>query len=195
MKKMISLFKRNYQGDRLVFSEIVEGAEWVANGEGIATRKLNGTPVLSLGGNFYKRYDVKKGRSSPPGSMPCQDDPDPVTGHWPHWVPLSTDPSDKWFLAAISNAKKIMGEFIPEGTYEAIGPHFQGNYERKIEDIIEPHGSETLRDAPRDFEGLRDYLATRPGPFEGIVWHHPDGRMVKIKAKDFGVQKAEKTQT
>ena len=21
---------------------------------------------------------------------------------------------------------------------------------------------------------------------EGIVWHHPDGRMVKIKRKDFG---------
>jgi hypothetical protein len=21
---------------------------------------------------------------------------------------------------------------------------------------------------------------------EGIVWHHPDGRMVKIKKKDFG---------
>ena len=21
---------------------------------------------------------------------------------------------------------------------------------------------------------------------EGVVWHHPDGRMVKIKRKDFG---------
>ena len=24
-------------------------------------------------------------------------------------------------------------------------------------------------------------------PFEGIVWHHPNGRMVKIKARDFGI--------
>ena len=25
-------------------------------------------------------------------------------------------------------------------------------------------------------------------PIEGIVWHHPDGRMAKIKARDFGIQ-------
>lgn len=35
--------------------------------------------------------------------------------------------------------------------------------------------------------GLRSYLSA--GVFEGIVWHHPDGRMVKIKAKDFGLRR------
>lgn len=39
MKKIISLFKRNYEGDHLVRDEIVEGAEWVIAGEGEATRK------------------------------------------------------------------------------------------------------------------------------------------------------------
>jgi hypothetical protein len=24
---------------------------------------------------------------------------------------------------------------------------------------------------------------------EGIVWHHPDGKMVKIKTRDFGIKK------
>jgi len=26
---------------------------------------------------------------------------------------------------------------------------------------------------------------------EGIVWHHPDGRMVKIKGVDFGINRKE----
>lgn len=37
MKKIISLFQRNYDGDRLVRNEVVSGAEWVMNGEGTAT--------------------------------------------------------------------------------------------------------------------------------------------------------------
>lgn len=35
--------------------------------------------------------------------------------------------------------------------------------------------------------GLRSYLANKD--IEGIVWHHPDGRMVKIKGKDFGLKR------
>ena len=38
MEKIISLFARNYDGDRLVRDEIVPGAEWVVAGEGRATR-------------------------------------------------------------------------------------------------------------------------------------------------------------
>lgn len=40
MKKIISLFVRNYDGDRLVRDEIVPGAEWVVAGEGVATVKF-----------------------------------------------------------------------------------------------------------------------------------------------------------
>jgi hypothetical protein len=39
MQKIISLFQRNYDGDKLVRNEVTPGAEWVINGEGIATRK------------------------------------------------------------------------------------------------------------------------------------------------------------
>ena len=48
MKKIISLFKRDYGGEspkglgnRLCYDEIVEGAEWVVAGEGIATRVVS----------------------------------------------------------------------------------------------------------------------------------------------------------
>ena len=38
---------------------------------------------------------------------------------------------------------------------------------------------------------IKAYLAD--GKIEGIVWHHPDGRMVKIKAKDFGIKRSQPT--
>ena len=38
------------------------------------------------------------------------------------------------------------------------------------------------------FDGIRDYL--RAHDMEGVVWHHPDGRMAKIKARDFGIKRA-----
>ena len=51
-------------------------------------------------------------------------------------------------------------------------------------------GAELLPDAPRDFARLRSYFTEHD--IEGIVWHHPDGRMVKIKGKDFGIKRRTK---
>jgi hypothetical protein len=53
MKKIISLFQRNYDGDRLVRNEVVPGAEWVVAGEGVATRKyLEKHVLISHGMDF-----------------------------------------------------------------------------------------------------------------------------------------------
>ena len=104
--------------------EVTPGLEWVLAGEGLATVKIDGTCCAVIGGKFYKRYDAKKGKTPPPGAIPCCD-PDPVTGHWPHW--LLVDPADQgsnWHLAAYYNAG---GTWLSDGTYEAIGPHFQSN--------------------------------------------------------------------
>lgn len=73
MKKVISLFKRDYEGTRLVFDELVPGAEWVTNGEGIATIKIDGTSCLVRDGKLYKRYDAKNGKTPPVGFEPAQD--------------------------------------------------------------------------------------------------------------------------
>jgi hypothetical protein len=37
---------------------------------------------------------------------------------------------------------------------------------------------------PRDLDGLRGWLLAHP-QYEGIVWHHPDGRRAKLKHRDF----------
>ena len=64
MKKIISLFQRNYDGDLLVRDEVVPGAEWVIAGEGVATRKFDGTCCLVRDGKLFKRYEVKAGKET-----------------------------------------------------------------------------------------------------------------------------------
>lgn len=181
MEKIVSLFQRNYDGNRLVRDEVVPGAEWVQAGEGVATRKWDGTSCLIRSGKLYKRYDARKGKPPPAGFEPAQPEPDENTGHWPGWVPVGDGPEDRWHREAFA------ANFGLDGTYELVGPKVQGNPENFPLHELVPHGAHTVPDAPRDFAGLRDYFQSHN--IEGIVWHHPDGRMVKIKARDFGLKR------
>jgi hypothetical protein len=180
MKKMLTLFERNFSNNGCkAMDRVTPGAEWVVTGEGVATQKIDGACCMIRDGILYKRYDAKKGKMPPEGFEPCEAAPDPVTGHWPGWLKVGDGPEDRWFKDARSN----MLDVLPDGTYEATGPKFQGNPEKLAKNFLVPHGGEKLSDAPRDFEGLKEYL--RDKDIEGIVWHHPDGRMVKIKKSDF----------
>lgn len=180
MQKIISLFKRDYEGTRQVYNEVVPGAEWVLAGEGVATEKFDGTCCMVRSGKLYKRYDAKNGKTPPEGFEPAQD-PDPQTGHWPGWLPVGDRPEDKWHTEA--------WEYLFEkndGTYELIGPKVQGNPYRNESHRLIPHGQNIFgRQPPRDFKGLKLWFNAHN--VEGIVWHHLDGRMVKIKRRDFGL--------
>lgn len=191
MKKIQSLFCRSFekdeQGGRRVYDEVMPGAEWVGNGEGVATRKWDGVAVLILDGRVYMRYDLKKGRQTPEGFIPAQASMDPITGHWPGWI--SADCSAGIYVRlAVKKAKEEWGS-VPDGTYEACGPKIGtrhgANPEKLTEHTLFPHGKEVVLDAPRTFNELKEYLQARE--IEGFVWHHPDGRMVKIKKADFPV--------
>jgi hypothetical protein len=73
MKKIPSLFKREYGSKaRLIYDEIVPGTEWAHAGEGVTTRKIDGTSCLIRDGKLYKRYDAKAGRTPPDGFEPAQ---------------------------------------------------------------------------------------------------------------------------
>lgn len=181
MKKTLSLFQRNYETDRLVRNEIVPGAEWVAAGEGIATRKYDGTCCMIKDGKLFKRYEAKK---QPPADFIPAQGKDAVTGHWVGWRPCyRDDPSDKYHWEAFDAL-----EDKAEGTYELLGPKIQGNPEKMSNHTLIKHSNaEVLTDCPEDFDGLKSYLEHLD--IEGIVWHHPDGRMVKIKKRDFGFRR------
>lgn len=187
MKKIPTLFKRLYDGHKIVgiTDEIAPGCE-EAFKHGCATVKVDGSCCAVIDGVFYKRFDAKKGRKIPEGSIPCCD-PDPVTGHWPHWVKVDPDnPADKWFMEAYKNTTKRLEIWdFPEITYEAIGPHFQGNPYNLQEDMIYPHGIDMIF-VSRDYESIREYLRTHE--IEGIVfWLHGEP-VCKIKRSDFGFE-------
>lgn len=185
MRKIISLFKRHYDSDHLVYNEIVPGAEWVVNGEGLATRKLDGTCCMVKEGILYKRYDVKKGKTPPQGFIPAQD-PDVVTGHWPGWVKVDLDSAaNKYHAEAF-----VRQEYWPDGTYELCGDKINGNPEQMVGHVLIAHNlTQIYPDAPRNFNGLKAWFIGKH--IEGIVWHRHNGDMVKIKKRDFGLQRNE----
>lgn len=179
MKKILTLFQRNHDGDRLVRDEVTPGAEWVIAGEGRATRKLDGTCCMVSGGRMFKRYEVKPGKTPPPDFISAVS-VDEVTGKQQGWRPVGDGPDDAYHREAFVGAE-------PDGTYELLGPKVQGNPEGLKTHVLVPHGRHEVA-APRTFSGLREWLAT--AGIEGVVWWHTDGRMVKIKAKDFGIRRS-----
>ena len=190
MKKIPTLFIREFSGHKItgITDRVTPGMEWVMNGEGEATIKFDGSCCAIIDGRFYKRYDAKKGRTPPADAIPCCD-PDPVTGHWPHWVPVKEDdPADKWFWEAYSwvnkNLNPVTG-MLDNGTYEAIGPHFQGNPYRLSIDMLVRHGW-VRTGVPRTFEGIRDFLGANR--VEGLVFWKDGEPRCKIKRSDFGFE-------
>ena len=178
MKKIISLFQRNYDTDRLIRNEVVPGAEWVIDGEGVATQKLDGTCCLVKDGELWKRYEVKRDKTPPPGFV-AANEVDEITGKQQGWVRVGIETENKWHREAYR-------EPLSDGTYELVGPKVQGNPEHFEKHTLVPHGIIHL-DAPRTYDELKEWFKDKD--IEGIVWHHSDGRMVKIKKKDFGYKR------
>jgi hypothetical protein len=86
----------------------------------------------------------------------------------------------RWHSEAVAGG----ADFEP-GTYELIGPKVNGNPEGWDNHALIRHGSVVVGSpGPVTFEGVRDIL-TSEFRFEGIVWHHPDGRTAKLKKRDF----------
>ena len=106
MKKIPTLFKRIYHdaSHLTTTDQLTPGLEWVLEGRGVATVKYDGTCCAIKSGRFYRRYDAKKGKVPPAGAIPCCA-PDPVTGHWPHWLECDfTNTTDNWHRAPVCAA-------------------------------------------------------------------------------------------
>ena len=180
MKKIPTLFERIFENNKVVgiTDKVTPGFEWVLEGKGVATLKLDGSCCAIINGELYKRYDAKKGKKPPEGAIPCCE-PDPITGHWPHWVKVDPEkPEDKWFWSA------FCGKNLRDGTYELIGPHFQSNPYHLVVDTLIAHDSAPV-DVERSFEGIREYLFEHP--VEGLVFWKDGEPMCKIKRTDFGL--------
>ena len=184
MRKIPTLFVRGWNGDpKYVTRQLNSECSWVAAGEGMPTVKWDGTCVmLDDAGRWWARREVKRGKADPPGFVLVERDD--ATGKQVGWEPVEQSGFAKWHAAALEGAH----ELVP-GTYELIGPRINGNPQDWPYHKLIRHGHclgyvEDLRTVPRDYDGLAAWLHARP--YEGIVWHHPDGyRMAKIKKRDF----------
>ena len=177
---MISLFKRDFSNKGCPAINIIEqGAEWVYGGEGIATQKLDGTACFIKDGIYYKRLNLREGRTAE-GWIHWSLDPEQKSGHG--WVPVGGGNEDNLHREA-----SIEG--LEDGTYELLGPTIQKNPEGEDKTILEKHGARII-DCPREYIPLKEWLVGKD--IEGIVWHHEDGRMVKIKKSDFGLNRKSK---
>ena len=186
MKKIPTLFKREFEDHNVksISSEVTEGMEFVLEGKGVATVKVDGSCCAIIDGKFYVRYDAKHGKPVPEDAIKCQPEPDPVTGHLPCWRPYDeNNPNYKWFGVAYKNALK--NGPLADGTYEAIGNHFNGNMYKMDDDTLVKHGTEII-EVPRTFEGIKEYL--RENKIEGIVFWLDGEPKCKIKRSDFGFE-------
>ena len=186
MKKIPTLFTRVFENRRIVdiLPEITPGCE-DAFKNGIATIKFDGSCCAIINGEFYKRYDAKKGKKPPVGAIPCCE-PDPVTGHHPHWVKVDhNDKNDKWFIEAYKWYVERCST-PADGTYEAIGKHFNNNpYDMGFDRLI-MHGVMGVN-VDRDFESIRKYLEKWTNE-EGLVFWLNGEPVCKIKRTDFGLK-------
>jgi len=200
MKKIPTLFLRDFANPAVMTNVENSDAQWVVKGEGIATVKYDGTATMVRNGQLFKRFDRKPGKGKkefkpePAGWIVCDEEPD-RDGHWPGWIPVDFGgPEDKWHKEAW---ERRLGPDrttnLADGTYELVGPKVQGNPYKLEEHQLWPHGVTFQQyspdfdiEPPRDHDGLREWFEAWEN-VEGIVWHHPDGRMAKIKRRDFGL--------
>lgn len=179
MRKIPTIFERDWSGRRVV-DQVHPGCEWVLAGEGVATRKVDGTCCMVRDDKLYKRRELREGDLVPEGfeEVGRDDETKKIVG----WVAVGDGPEDRWHREAFAAAGLLL-----DGTYELVGPKIQGNPEHANASLLICHGHGTagrMDDVPRTFAGLRDWLAGQD--IEGLVFHHPDGRMAKIKLRDFG---------
>jgi hypothetical protein len=180
VKKIPTLFKRDPDDMRRVTREVHPDCQWVIDGEGVATRKYDGTCVMYDGERWWARREVKPGKTAPAGFVAIETDD--VTGKTVGWEPIEQSAFAKYHAEALAGPYPPFETWRPM-TYELCGPKVNGNPESFGIHVLVPHGLAPVDDAPRDFDGLAKTLAEFED--EGIVWHHPDGRMAKLKRRDF----------
>ena len=66
MNKIPTVFQRNENDRRYVTREVNPECQWVLDGEGVPTRKFDGTCVrLADDGSWWARREVKPGKEPP----------------------------------------------------------------------------------------------------------------------------------
>lgn len=191
MNKIPTIFERDWDGDRSrVLDKPTPGCEWVFAGEGVATRKWDGTCVmLDENGRWWNRREIRAGKSLPDDAIDLG--VDETTGKHMCWVPNTDGGNRKNLLEAI-DAYEASHELTP-GTYELCAPNIDTRSGQNPEGLTGPllvkhELAEPYIVDPRTFDNIRELIHDLN--VEGFVFHHEDGRMAKVKGRDFGLERS-----
>jgi hypothetical protein len=191
MQKIPTVFKRDPENMKRVLPEVNPGCEWVLAGDGVATRKYDGTCCMFDGEQWWARREVKPGKEPPANFQAVETDE--TTGKTVGWEPMEQSAFAKWHETALPSLRlSPEHQKVVQGTYELCGPKINGNSETFDDHVLIRHGEAELLYLPDlhpdgSIEMMMDILKgyVLDFPYEGIVWHHPDGRMAKLKRRDF----------
>lgn len=103
MKKIPTLFQRDFAGDpRYVTREPNPACDWVFAGEGVATRKYDGTCMRrTKDGMWWARREVKAGKPAPANYVPVE--VDEVTGKMVGWEPVEQSAFARYHAEAVAS--------------------------------------------------------------------------------------------
>lgn len=190
MQKMISLFARG-RTDKgyLATRKVTPGAEWVIAGEGRVMEKFDGFCCAVIDGVFHCRHRIfTTGKTLPPGWRHWSGDPAAVSGYG--WIPVGDSNGGQCYRNAWQDAG-----YKTDGTYELVGPRVKKNPYALAQHQLWRHGSlgngttcdqGELNQVGRSFDELREFLVAHR--LEGLVFHHSDHQMIKIKRRDFEIR-------
>ncbi len=186
MKKIKTVFKRDWEGDRQILSEYVDGVDASVLNACVATEKLDGTNVrLTVRNAILVRLEKRRNPDKMQKAKGIEE---------PWYVDADEySPEDKYMWEAVRNTDL---SDIPDGEWsgEVLGKNVQGN-PLKLEGhtvvLFSCGKAPKFENVPTSFDELKEWLPLQKSKFgndcgiEGIVWHHPSGEMYKIKCKDF----------
>lgn len=191
MIKIPTLFVRDPAKQFRVIPQLTLGCDWVLEGLGFPTVKIDGQTIKVLNGEIYRKLRPADGT------------------HEAAYVKVLEGDQEYPYLKEAFEACRARAatQHVPDGIYEAFGPKIAGNH----------HGCEThnmIRIAPvsslllsniadgagivrgpgvtveRLFDSIQKALEDSPD-IEGIVWHREERATLiaaaKIKRKDFGL--------
>lgn len=186
MRKIPTIFDRNWDTDRKVNAKLAVDFDFE---QAIATEKIDGTNIrITMRQGTVVRVEKRRNPSKAQKQQGIQE---------PWYLDASEfAKEDKWIFDAVKNTD--LSE-VPNGEWsaEAFGKNVQGNPLKMEGNQVFLFSLPSWREkiifdhVPHEFGALKEFLFTQKSLIgndaliEGIVWHHPNGEMVKIKRKDF----------
>jgi hypothetical protein len=182
MKKIPTIFKRDFNNNGRITQEYAIDPELFSMAT--ATEKIDGMNVrVTVRNHTAVRLEKRRNPSKLEKAKGIEE---------PWYIDASQSSEDKWLQDSLSNTDLSQ---ISDGEWsgEAVGPNIQGNPLNLLTNRIVFFSlgqCPVFENVPTTYEELKVWLPQQNskygmGKIEGIVWHCSDGRMMKIKNKDF----------